>query len=67
MSMAILAIGHGSGMAVRQCSNSEVSSGVILGKVPPVGWYCCFIQFGCKGQRNGACPWVGVGWDMAGS
>ena len=42
MSMAILAIGHGSGMAVRQCNNLEVSSGVILGKAPPVGW-CCYL------------------------
>ena len=39
--MAIFAIGHGSGMAVKQCSSSEVSAGVILGNVPPVGWYCC--------------------------
>ena len=34
ISMAIFAIGHGSGMAVKQCSSSEVSAGVILGNVP---------------------------------
>ena len=39
--LAILAIGHRSGMAVKQCSSSDVRVGVIFGNVPPVGWYCC--------------------------
>ena len=43
MSMAILAIGHGSEMAVKKCSSSDVRVGVIFGNVPPVGWYCFFL------------------------
>ena len=40
--MAIFAIGHGSGIALRQCSSSDVSSGVILGREPPAEC-CCLV------------------------
>ena len=33
--------GHRSGMAVKQCSSSEVSASVIFGSLPPVGWHRC--------------------------